>query len=145
MKVFVDTSVLVAACIEEHVHHERGLAVLDAIHGGADEGFASGHAALEAYSTLTRMPRSPRILPAQARALIEENIVDGMTLVALTGREYGQLISRLGVEGTLGGQAYDALHLACAEKCGAERIYTFNVRHFQSLASTALRPRIVAP
>jgi len=36
------------------------------------------------------------------------------------------------------------LHLRCAEKCGADRIYTFNVRDFAQLAGQ-LTSRITAP
>jgi hypothetical protein len=44
----------------------------------------------------------------------------------------------------VGGQAYDALHLQFAEKCAAERIYTFNVPHFVGLAPH-LEAKIAAP
>ena len=37
----------------------------------------------------------------------------------------------------VGGKAYDVFHLTCAEKCGANRIYTFNVRDFGQLAGTS--------
>ncbi len=38
----------------------------------------------------------------------------------------------------------NVLHLACAEKCGADRIYTFNVGHFVPLAGQ-LAGKITAP
>jgi predicted nucleic acid-binding protein len=47
-------------------------------------------------------------------------------------------------DGITGGAVYDALQLACARKIAAERIYTFNVRHFERIAP-ALASRIVAP
>lgn len=40
---------------------------------------------------------------------------------------------------------YDVLVLAAAVKCGADRIYTGNTRHLQSLAEDSIRARIVAP
>jgi predicted nucleic acid-binding protein len=39
---------------------------------------------------------------------------------------------------------YDALLLACARKANADRIYTWNLRHFRALAPD-LAERIVAP
>jgi predicted nucleic acid-binding protein len=39
---------------------------------------------------------------------------------------------------------YDALLLACARKAAAERIYTWNERHFK-LVAPDLAERIVAP
>jgi predicted nucleic acid-binding protein len=43
-----------------------------------------------------------------------------------------------------GGIIYDALILACARKVQAERIYTWNVKHFQMVAPD-LAGRIVTP
>ena len=145
MRIFFDTSVLLAACIEEHVHHERALAVLTPAQEKRHEGFTSGHAVLEMYSAMTRMPRSPRMLAAQALMLIQENILKHITLVVLTAKEYAELLQKISVDGTVGGQTYDALHISCAEKCNAERIYTLNARHFQHVAKETLRSKIVAP
>jgi predicted nucleic acid-binding protein len=47
-------------------------------------------------------------------------------------------------KGWTGGRVYDALHLHCAKKTFCDRIYTFNVRHFQQLAPD-LADRITAP
>jgi predicted nucleic acid-binding protein len=43
-----------------------------------------------------------------------------------------------------GGIIYDCLLLACARKAQAERICTWNVRHFRSIAPD-LAERIVTP
>jgi predicted nucleic acid-binding protein len=64
--------------------------------------------------------------------------------VALTGKEYSDLSLKLGHNNVVGGKAYDALHLACAEKCGADRIYTFNVPDFMPLAGH-MAGKITAP
>src|SRR5207253_8047204 len=135
----LDTNILVAACIEEHEHHDRAWPLLDSVKKGHDLGFTSAHAILEAYSILTRLPRSPRILSQQAAALIEANVATKLTAISLTSKEYTELVLRLGKEGIIGGQVYDALHLACARKSGADRIYSFNARHFQLIAPEALR------
>jgi predicted nucleic acid-binding protein len=144
MKVFIDSNVLVAACIEEHEHHERALPLIDLVHRQEAQGFVSAHSLLEIYAVLTRFPRSPRIMPVQATTLVEENILKHFTVVALTAREYGELVRTVAANGTLGGQAHDMLHLECARKSGAERIYTFNVRHFASL-TPRLTAKVLAP
>jgi predicted nucleic acid-binding protein len=144
MKIFLDTNVLVAACVEEHEHHARALPLVQSVHEGKAEGVVSAHGVLESYAILTRLPRSPRITPLQAAQLVEENIVGHFRVVALTAREYGELAHRMGRENIVGGKAYDALHLECASKSGAERIYTFNVRHFMELGGS-LFATIVAP
>jgi predicted nucleic acid-binding protein len=145
VRIFLDTNVLIAASLGDHIHHERAKPLLAGIHDGTHEGFTSGHAVLELYSVVTRSPRPMRMPPAQASALIQENILKYFTVVTLGGREYGSLVLRMGVESAIGGQAYDALHLACAQKCNAERIYTFNARHFQNLTAEDFRSRIVEP
>ena len=133
MKVFLDTNLLVAACVEEHEHHARALPVVEAVHQGKHKGFVSAHSLLETYSILTRLPRSPRISPLQAATLVDQNIASRFTVVALTAKEYRQLAQKRGRVSIMGGQAYDALHLECAAKSGADRIYTFNVHHFARL------------
>jgi hypothetical protein len=75
---------------------------------------------------------------------VDENVVNHFSIIALTAREYGALITELARTGIVGGQTYDALHLKCAEKSGAENILTFNVRHFVGLAPH-LSSRIAAP
>ena len=144
MKVFLDTNVLVAACVDGHEHHARALPLVQEVHQGEAEGFVSAHSLLETHAILTRLPRVPRIPPTQASALIADNIVKHFSVVALTGREYGELSVKLGQNNVVGGKAYDALHLACAEKCGADRIYTFNIRDFAQLAGH-LAGKITAP
>ena len=144
MKLFLDTNVIVSACLQEHEHHERALRVLQSIHSGRHEGFISAHTLFEAFSTLTRLPRAPRINPAQAAALLQENVFGSFTVVALTANDCAELLLRLGRSGIGGGQVYDAIHLRCAEKIGATRIYTFNVQHFAGLMPH-LAARISAP
>src|ERR1041385_3822062 len=144
MKFFLDTNVLVAACVTDHEHHARAVPVIQLIHDEKAQGFVSGHSLLEAHSILTRLPRAPRILPAQAATLISDNFVKHFALATLTGKEYSDLCQKLGRDGVVGGRSYDLLHLACAEKCQADRIYTFNVNHFSELAPH-LRSKIAAP
>jgi predicted nucleic acid-binding protein len=144
MKDFLDTNVLVAACVDDHEHHARALPVVQRVHEGKAEGFLSAHSVLETYAILTRLPRVPRISAMQASRLIAENIVKYFSIVALTGKEYSELAVKLGQNNIVGGKAYDVLHLTCAEKCGADRIYTFNVRDFMQLAGQ-LAGKITAP
>jgi hypothetical protein len=120
------------------------LPVVQSIHQGNPEGFVSAHSLLETHATLTRLPRVPRISSLQASALIGDNIVKYFSVVALTGKEYSELSLKLGQDNVVGAKAYDLLHLTCAEKCGADRIYTFNVRDFMQLAGQ-LAGKVTAP
>jgi predicted nucleic acid-binding protein len=144
MKDFLDTNVLVAACVADHEHHARALPVVQKVHQGKAQGYVSAHSLLETHTALTRLPRAPRISSMQASTLIADNILKHFSVVALTAKEYSQLSLKLGETNAVGGKAYDVLHLACAEKCRADRIYTFNVRDFMQLAGP-LASKITAP
>ena len=47
--------------------------------------------------------------------------------------------------GWAGAKIYDALLLRCADRCGAERIYTFNLSDFRQLAPANLQGKLSAP
>ncbi len=45
----------------------------------------------------------------------------------------------------IGGVVFDALHPHSAQKAGCERVYTFNVEDFRSLAPSGFADKIAAP
>ena len=77
--------------------------------------------------------------------MLSTNIIKSFNVITLTASEYAETLETAALEGIDGGKTYDALLLKAAEKSSATRILTFNVAHFQALASTALKSRIVAP
>ncbi len=145
MKVFCDTNVLVAAFLQGHPHHNAARPVLERVKAGRDVGFVASHSLAEAYAVLTRLPGGNQVSPTVAWQLISENVVNNFTIVTLTPKDYAQTLEKAAADGVEGGGTYDALLLAAAVKSGAERIYTTNVRHFQSLADERVRKAIVAP
>jgi predicted nucleic acid-binding protein len=145
MKVFCDTNVLVAAFIASHPHHQAARPVLERVKAGRDTGFVAVHSLAETYGVLTRLPGGNQVPAPIAWQLINENVVKNFTLVTLTARDYSSAVETAAQNGVVGGQVYDALLLAAASKSGAERIYTFNVSHFQNLADDALRKLVTAP
>jgi predicted nucleic acid-binding protein len=145
MKVFCDTNVLVAAFLQDHPHHHAARPILERVKAGHDQGFVAAHSLAEAYAVLTRLPGGNLVAPTIAWQLIAENVVKEFSILSLTSTEYADALSDAALKGVEGGKTYDALLLAAAAKSGAERIYTTNVRHFQSLADDALRARIAAP
>lgn len=134
MRVFLDTSVLVAACLSRHAHYARARPVLEGIARGEDTGFAAAHSLGECYSAFTTIPLDPRIQPLEAERLIEHNIVPHFELIDSQRTDYEAAIRRCSGQSSLGGMVYDALLLECARRSGPGRIYTFNTRHFQALA-----------
>lgn len=144
MKIFLDTSVLVASSIEHHEHYPRAVVLLERIQDGLDKLYTGAHNLTETYAVLTRLPLSPRISPADAMAILRDNIIAHFEIVVLTAKEHIDWILTLGKKEAYGGSVYDALAIRYAEKISADRIFTFNVRHFREMAPH-LADRISAP
>jgi len=145
MRLYFDTSVLVASALKDHVHHAAAGAALEQALGAGHQGFVAAHGLAEFYAVLTRMPTAPPVYPAEAWQMLETNILPHFTLIALTAKEYRDLLSECAAKGWTGGRVYDALHLRSAQKTNCERVYTFNLRHFRELAPSALRECVVCP
>ena len=145
MKVFFDTNLVVAACLEEHEHHERAHQLLERVLAHKDTGVTSAHALAEAYAVMTRLPKPLRVSPQGAVTLLETNFAGPFEVVALTAKEYMELVAAAGRAGWVGGLLYDALHVACAVKAGVDRVYSWNAPHLRTVAPEAFRARVVAP
>jgi predicted nucleic acid-binding protein len=133
LKVFFDTSVLVAASEQSHPHHRQTWPALRRVADRRDHGFMSVHSIAEMYAALTRLPVQPRIQPAQAERIILDNVLPHFEMVTV-GVEYTDALRLVGEGGWGGAKIYDALLLGCANKCCADRIYTFNLTDFRQLA-----------
>ena len=144
MKFFCDTSVLVAGCVRQHPHFNRARPVLEAAATGKDSCFISAHSAAEIWSVLTRLPVLPRINPAEARLILETNVLKYFNLIVATPDMYAKAVSACVEHCMQGGAVYDALLLECARVSDADRVYTFNLRDFRRLAPD-LGARLCAP
>ncbi|HEY3914547.1 MAG TPA: PIN domain-containing protein [Verrucomicrobiae bacterium] len=145
MKIFCDTNVLVAAFLANHPQHAAARPVLERVKARTDKGFVAAHSLAETYAVLTRLPGASQVPPGITWQLISENIIKNFELVPLSAREYSRTIQHASSNDVRGGKIYDALLLAAAAKSGAQRIYTFNVAHFQTMAPQTLASQIVAP
>ena len=145
MKVFLDTSVLVAAVIAQHGDHDRAFAILERVQSGKDEGFISAHSLAETYATLTKLPAPFRHSPEQALLSIQENILKHFTTSSLSGNDYAALIKEAAAAGIQGGTIYDAVLIKSADKSGVDKIFTLNLRHFQAVASPDLASILSTP
>jgi predicted nucleic acid-binding protein len=138
---FIDTSVLIAAHDASRPGHESSLRLVSEANPVA---FAcAAHSLAEFYSVLSRLPGGWKQRPELAGALVEE-LAPRFTMVALTAQEYLSAIETAAHLRIAGVTIYDALPLKCARKVNAERIYTWNLRHFQLIAPD-LAERIVTP
>ena len=139
--ILLDTSVFIAIAHVHHVHHAASRDLWNFC--SATDTAVSTHGLAEIYSGLTSMPRGFRLSPRNAVAAIDTFLLRA-TPVALTAEEYLGAIRAASRAGNTGGSIYDALHVACARKVDAERIYTWNVRHF-SLVAPDLAGRFMTP
>jgi predicted nucleic acid-binding protein len=130
VKYFFDTSVLVPAFLDEHIHHEASLSAL--LNADKKRASCAAHSLAELYSTLTRLPASHRVSGDQAMLFLSD-IAKRLTFIALEAEEYWSVIAAAAETGIVGGTTYDAILARCAIKAKAEVIYTWNVAHFQRL------------
>jgi predicted nucleic acid-binding protein len=142
---FFDSSVLVAASEERHPHYTQARPAMLRVVAGRDRGFISAHSIAEVYAALTRLPVRPRMHPAEAARILTGNILPHFQLVPLAEADYLEALEIVAAGGWPGAKVYDALLLQCAAKCGAQRVYTFNLEDFRQLAPDALRRKICAP
>jgi predicted nucleic acid-binding protein len=134
MRVFCDTSVLIAASLQDHVHHVRAKAALERIVRGEDVGICSGHSLAETFSVLVRMPTKPKLQPSDVLAMLEKNIFPHFEIVVLEPDDYRETIRAAAQKGFGGGRIFDLLHIRSASQVLFDQIYTLNEREWQALA-----------
>ena len=109
--IALDTSVAVPLLVTTHTAH------VDVVRWWAGRNAAlTGHALVETYSVLTRLPGDLRVAPADAARLLAERFAPALALsTAATGTLPGML-ARLDIAG---GAVYDALVALAAIEHGA--------------------------
>jgi predicted nucleic acid-binding protein len=138
-----DTSVLVAALVRPHPHHDRAICWVMAAADGSVTAECSCHAVAETWSVLTRLPMDPPISPSFAEAAIDR-LIAYVKPVELSHGMYAGAIRRCSERGLRSGSVFDALHLVCAEARGVDAFATFNPDDFDRLALPA-GPAIMVP
>jgi predicted nucleic acid-binding protein len=141
LKEFYDTSVLVAAFNRGHVHHEpsiKRLAQAETAHSAC-----AIHTLAEVYATMTALPVKP-LIPSEQVFLFIQEIRQRLSPISLDPEEYYETIQKASDHGLTSGRIYDALLLSCAAKSKAQIIYTWNLKHFHTIAPS-LAPLIQTP
>jgi predicted nucleic acid-binding protein len=144
VKIYVDTNVIVADTLKDHVHHANAVEVFRQIQLHKWTPAISAHGLAEIYSVLSGAPHKPRPTPASVGQMIEENILQSFEIEPLTVKDYTKIIRDCASLGWTGGRVYDAIHVHAARKAHCSRIYTFDVNDFRQLAPD-LVDRIMAP
>jgi predicted nucleic acid-binding protein len=138
---FFDSSVLVALYHETHMHHAQSYRAVNRY--GKGEAGCAAHTLAEVYSSLTRLPGKLRTSPEQAMLHIDALRAELKT-VSLSVDQIHRCLNECSRLGIAGGSTYDALVAHAALKAGANRIYTWNLRHF-SLLGPEVTKRLRTP
>jgi predicted nucleic acid-binding protein len=108
--LLLDTSAAIALVHDRNPVHE---AVLTLTHG-LTLGLA-GHAAIETYSVLTRLPGEARVSPRRANDIIQRSFAASVPLPAAAARRAVQIFADAGIAG---GAVYDGLVGLAAREAG---------------------------
>jgi hypothetical protein len=65
--------------------------------------------------------------------MIAEGLRKKVSVQTLPARLYERAVDRVAARGMASGAVYDALHVECAEAAGCQRLYTYNLSHFERL------------
>ena len=145
MRVFLDTSVLVASVVQKHESHARAHAVLDRVQAGIDEGFVSAHSLAEVYAVLTKSPPPIRHSPEQALLSIEENVPEALQNHEPHGKRLRRPDSRSGAFRNSRRYHLRRSVAPTARPKQEPKGFTLNLRHFQTFAPESIRSQISAP
>lgn len=137
--ILVDTSVLIAAAVREHPHHEPSFSLVQRIQAGKLRGFICSHSIAECYAVLTGLPRVPDFPPKGVRELIQRMILDLFDLVDLSSKDYRTAVDLVVERGLKSGAIFDALLVQAAVKRKIPSVVTWNLKHFERFASSKLK------
>ncbi len=140
MKIFFDSSVLIAAFVESHPKHKSALSFLVKAKNREFKLFVSAHTILEVYSVLTSAPFRPKITSVIAKKLIENNINAIAKIIYLSYEDYFKIIEKMCASDFKGGIVYDAIIVECALNSKVDEILTLNPIDFLRLTNdTSIR------
>ena len=131
MRTLFDTSVVVAALVDQLGTHEAAFREFRRYSRGENAGCCSTRALAETYATLTALPLQRRISPDEARRLIEDTVIGRLTVFSLDFADYRAVLRQVADRGLSSGAIYDALHIHCARRERVDRILTYNLADFE--------------
>lgn len=105
-----------------------------AVQKGRTQGHLTTHGLAELFSTLTTLPLTPRLLPAEAMRRIDHSVLKHFTQIPLGSAEYWDALQLSVSRNLRSGAIYGAFHLVGARAAGCTIPYTLNSRHFCALA-----------
>lgn len=130
MKAFLDTSVLVATFLADHVHHEASLDLY--LRYSQKQAGCAVHSLIETYSVLTRLPGRHRVSGGEAMLFLDQT-AERISIVSLSATEHRRMLRKCSELGVTGGAVHDGLIAHAALKARSESLYTWNAAHFRRL------------
>ena len=133
-RIALDTSVVVAALLGAHEHHDAARRTVDDALSRPGGAVLPVPVLFEAYAVLTRLPAPWRLRADVAERLLCDTFAQHATLATLPDGETAMsLVRTLAQAGLVGGVVHDAHVLACARAGGASALATLNRRDFARL------------
>jgi predicted nucleic acid-binding protein len=140
MSVFLDTSVLLAGLVDFGPQSAPAQTLLHAVAEKRVTAPATAwHCCLEFFSVATRLPPEFRVAPADALALLQEEVFARMAVHDLPEGGRMPMLRSAAREGVAGGRIYDAHIADVARAAGADVVVTDNRRHFLSALRYGMR------
>lgn len=131
MSAFLDTSVLLGGLIDFGPQSAPAQMVMHAVaEKQVTDAATAWHCCLEFFSVATRLPVEYRITPADAAALLHEEVFARMTVHDLPAAEREEMLRAAVRDGAFGGRIYDAHIAEVARAARAAVVITDNRRHF---------------
>jgi hypothetical protein len=97
------------------------------------------HCCLEFFSVATRLPEEYRLEPADARFLIEEEVLPRFRVHGLPAARRRGFFGAASTRGSVGGRIYDFHIGSVALAAGTQVFVTENSRHFRFLSEHGIR------
>jgi predicted nucleic acid-binding protein len=131
MTTVADSNVVISALLEWHHFNSRALPAIEKALA-EDDLLLPQHVLMESYSVMTRFPLPRRVAPAVAYDLLHDTFGSCRVIAMNVGNTW-RFLGERDIQ-TAGGRVYDAAIAVAAIEAGAQRLLTFNPKHFQPFA-----------
>jgi predicted nucleic acid-binding protein len=139
MIAFLDTSVLLAGCVDFGPQSAPAQTLLHAVAEKRVGAATAWHCCLEFFSVATRLPPEFRLTPADAAVLLHQEVFSRMAVHDLSAADRVPMVQAAARDQIAGGRIYDAHIAEVARSMGADVVITDNRRHFLSALRHGLR------
>jgi predicted nucleic acid-binding protein len=122
---YLDTSIIVPAFAEVHPDHKVCEPLL-----AAQDSVTSAHTLAETFAVLTKVYK----FDSESVTAVLAALPTALRVEPISIADYFDAMSQSKSRRIIGGRIYDALHSAVARRLKADRVLTFNVNDFKSVA-----------